>query len=130
MKVTLIVILNIFLVVSNCSDDKKTTKNIQEKTENWELTLMRSGSITGNEEQPLPYKENYIFKDSTFIKSQQNSYEYIEAWGTYKKVKTEEGIYYKLSYDHTGYITGGCSGDEIEDLLPVSYTHLTLPTKA
>ena len=62
MKVTLIVILNIFLVVSNCSDDKKTTKNIQEKTENWELTLMRSGSITGNEEQPLPYKENYIFK--------------------------------------------------------------------
>lgn len=117
MKVGLVLFINIFLVVSNCSDDKKTTKDTQEKTENWELTLMRSGSKADNENQTLPYKENYAFKDSTFIKSRLEGNEYEEAWGSYKKSKTEEGIYYKLNYDHTAHITGSCTGNDSEDLL-------------
>lgn len=117
MKVTLILFLNIFLVVSNCSNDKKATKDLQQKTENWELTLMRSGSKAGKKEQTLPYKENYIFKDSTFTKSRLDGNEYKEAWGTYKKTKTEEGVYYNLTFDHTSYISESCLDEKTEHLL-------------
>ncbi len=118
MKFSLILFLNIFLLVSNCQGDLKTTNSDLEKTEKWELTLMKSGSRTGNEEQSLPYKESYTFKtDSTFTKSRQDLTEYAEGWGTYKKNKTTEGIYYNLIYNHTANITGGCTGDTSEDLL-------------
>jgi len=116
MKVTLILLLNIFFLVSNCSNDQNA-ENVQKKTENWELTLFKSGSRAGGKDQSLPYKESYEFKDSTFIKSRLDGNVYEGAWGTYKKTKTIEGIYYNLNYDHTAYITGSCTGDQSEDLL-------------